>query len=472
MVFSSTVFVFLFFPLTYIIYLVSRNNKLRNVILTVTSLFFYAYGEPFAVFLMLCSIVINYACGLMMNNQRLKKPVLIIAIIINLSLLVVFKYLGFLAQLFNSVTGLSVPVPDISLPIGISFFTFQAMSYVIDAYKNPKLIEKNILHICLYISFFPQLIAGPIIKFSDVAAQIRCRTHSIDKTVYGIKRFIYGLSKKLIISNAVALITDNVFALEASSMTLPAAWIGAICYALQIFFDFSGYSDMAIGLGKMFGFDFKENFNYPFSACGMTDFWRRWNISVSTWFKEYVYIPLGGNRKGKVRTSINKCIVFFLTGLWHGANLTFVAWGLIHGFFLLMENFGIIPASKAKGVVSKTLIHIYTLLVTVLTFVIFRSDTISQGLFVIKNMFVGTMASNADVSMNVFGALTPYVILIIAVGAVVSTPVVKKIGQNMRSRNMTAAVDAVSCVGTLLLLGLCVLSLATAAYNPFIYFRF
>lgn len=472
MVFSSTVFVFLFFPLTYIIYLVSRNNKLRNVILTVTSLFFYAYGEPFAVFLMLCSIVINYACGLMMNNQRLKKPVLIIAIIINLSLLVVFKYLGFLAQLFNSVTGLSIPVPDISLPIGISFFTFQAMSYVIDAYKNPKLIEKNILHICLYISFFPQLIAGPIIKFSDVAAQIRCRTHSIDKTVYGIKRFIYGLSKKLIISNAVALIADNVFALEASSMTLPAAWIGAICYALQIFFDFSGYSDMAIGLGKMFGFDFKENFNYPFSACGMTDFWRRWNISVSTWFKEYVYIPLGGNRKGKVRTSINKCIVFFLTGLWHGANLTFVAWGLIHGFFLLMENFGIIPASKAKGVVSKTLIHIYTLLVTVLTFVIFRSDTISQGLFVIKNMFVGTMASNADVSMNVFGALTPYVILIIAVGAVVSTPVVKKIGQNMRSRNMTAAVDAVSCVGTLLLLGLCVLSLATAAYNPFIYFRF
>lgn len=472
MVFSSTVFVFLFFPLTYVIYIVSRNNRLRNIILTITSLFFYAYGEPFAVLLMLCSIAINYACGRMMDKPCIKKPILVMAIIINLSLLVVFKYLGFLAQLFNSITGLSIPVPQISLPIGISFFTFQAMSYVIDAYKNPKLIEKNILNICLYISFFPQLIAGPIIKFSDVAAQIRCRTHSIDKTVYGIKRFIYGLSKKLLISNAVAVLADNVFALNDSSLTLPAAWIGAICYTLQIFFDFSGYSDMAIGLGKMFGFDFKENFNYPFSACGMTDFWRRWNISVSTWFKEYVYIPLGGNRKGKVRTSVNKCIVFFLTGLWHGANLTFVAWGLIHGFFLLMENFGLIPVKKAKGVISKTFVHIYTLLVTLLTFVIFRADTISQGLMVVRNMFIGTVEINPDVSMNVFGALTPYVLLIIAIGAILSTPIIRKIGQVMKVRNMTVAVDIVSCIGTMLLFGLCILSLATASYNPFIYFRF
>lgn len=472
MVFSSTVFLFLFLPLTYIIYLVCRNNSVRNVILTITSLFFYAYGEPFAVLLMLCSIVINYFCGLAMNNSRLKKPVLILSISINLSLLVVFKYLGFLAQLFNSVTNLSIPVPDISLPIGISFFTFQAMSYVIDAYKEPELIEKSILNVCLYVSFFPQLIAGPIIKFSDVAAQIRKRTHSVDKTVYGIKRFIYGLSKKLIVSNTMAVIADNVFALDSSQMTLSAAWIGAISYAFQIFFDFSGYSDMAIGLGKMFGFDFKENFNYPFAAVGMTDFWRKWNISVSTWFREYVYIPLGGNRKGKVRTSINKCIVFFLTGLWHGANLTFIAWGLIHGFFLLLENYGIIPVKKAKGIATKTFVHIYTMLVTLLTFVIFRADTLTQGAFVIKNMFAGALTSNPAVSADVYGEITPYVLLNFVIAIIACTPLIKNIGLKMNEKNMTLTYEIVSCIGTMLLFALCIINLATATYNPFIYFRF
>lgn len=470
MVFSSSVFVFVFLPVTYLIYLVSHNHNARNIILVITSLLFYAYGEPIAVLLMLGSITINYICGRFMDNERLKKPILVLSIIINLLLLTVFKYLGFLTELFNSITGIGLPVPNIALPIGISFFTFQAMSYVIDAYKKPELIEKNIFNVCLYVSFFPQLIAGPIIKFSDVALQIKNRSHTIDKTFYGIKRFIYGLSKKLLISNTMAVLADNVFSLDSSNMNLSSAWIGAVCYTLQIFFDFSGYSDMAIGLGKMFGFDFKENFNYPFSASSMTDFWRKWNISVSSWFREYVYFPLGGNRKGKVRTSINKCIVFFLTGLWHGANLTFIAWGLIHGFFLLLENFGIIPVQKAKNLLCKVLVHIYTILVTLITFVIFRADSIQQGLMVIKNMFVGSLECNPIVSADVYGKVTPYVMFVFVIGVILSTPIIRTLGEKLKDKGNV--VVFVSGIGTLALFSLCILSLATATYNPFIYFRF
>ena len=472
MVFSSTVFVFIFIPLVYVLYILVRNNTARNVLLIIVSLFFYAYGEPIAVLLMLCSIAINYVFGFFMGNKRLKKPMLIISVIINIGLLVFFKYLGFLVETFNNITRLSLPVPNIMLPIGISFFTFQILSYVIDAYRDESLVERNILNICLYISFFPQLIAGPIVKFSDVSRQIRSRTHTVEKTVSGIKRFIYGLSKKLIISNTMAVIADNVFALDESSMMLPAAWIGAACYTMQIFFDFSGYSDMAIGLGRMFGFEFKENFNYPFSAAGMTDFWRKWNISVSSWFKEYVYIPLGGNRKGKFRTCINKCIVFFLTGLWHGANMTFIVWGLMHGFFLLLEYYGIIPANRAKGVISKIFLHIYTLIVVLISFVIFRADTISQGMMIISKMFFGSSELNPSVSADVFGAVTPYVLLVFLIGAVISTPIAGKISLRASSKGLSTAVYACSCLGTLALLILCVFNLAVAEYNPFIYFRF
>lgn len=472
MVFSSGVFMFLFLPLTYILYMLVRGNSARNVLLIIASLLFYAYGEPIAVLLMLFSIAVNYICGLFMSSKRMKRPVLVIAIVINISLLVVFKYLGFIVQAFNDAAGAAVPVPVIGLPIGISFFTFQALSYVIDAYKDPSLIEKRIFNICLYISFFPQLIAGPIIKFSDVAKQIRQRTHTPQKTAYGIKRFICGLSKKLIIANTMALLADNVFSLSSASLTLPAAWVGALCYAMQIFFDFSGYSDMAIGLGKMFGFDFKENFNYPFSAVGMTDFWRRWNISVSSWFKEYVYIPLGGNRKGKLRTCINKIIVFFLTGLWHGANFTFIAWGLIHGFFLLLEQYSIIPIRKATGILARGLMHIYTMLVVVLSFVIFRADTISQGFGVIGKMFAGPLSVTPEAAASVFSQLTPYAVIMFALGIVFSMPVIKVIGDKFAAKGKSSAVSIASSVITLIMLIVCILSLATAEYNPFIYFRF
>lgn len=472
MVFSSTVFMFLFLPLTYILYMLARRNSVRNILLIIASLLFYAYGEPLAVLLMLFSILFNYICGLFMCKERLKKPVLVLAVIVNIALLTTFKYLGFLVGTLNDLAGTSLPVPEIGLPIGISFFTFQALSYVIDAYKDPSLIEKKIFNICLYVSFFPQLIAGPIIKFSDVAQQIHRRTHTPEKTAYGIRRFITGLTKKLIVANNMAVIADGVFGLASQSLTLPAAWAGAVCYALQIYFDFSGYSDMAIGLGKMFGFDFKENFNYPFSAAGMTDFWRRWNISVSSWFKEYVYIPLGGNRKGKLRTCLNKCIVFFLTGLWHGANFTFIAWGLIHGAFLLLEQYEIIPAKKVKSIFGKTLIHVYTAMVILVTFVIFRADTLSQGITVISRMFAGSISASPEASAAVFSQFSPYVILVMALGIIFSLPVVRKANEKLSAKNMTAQANVISSAATLAMLALCVLSLATASYDPFIYFRF
>ena len=471
MVFSSTVFLFLFLPVVYILYLICKNNVLRNAILIFASLFFYAYGEPMAVVIMIFSIIVNYLLGLGVSNKKYRTPILVIAVVFNVGVLFVFKYLDFVLSLISGITAAPSLALGIKLPIGISFFTFQAMSYVIDAYKDNSLIEKNIFNIFLYISFFPQLIAGPIIKFSDVAKQIKCRSITLEKTVYGIRRFIFGLSKKLLIANTMGAIADIAYSSETDNMSALSLWIAAICYMFQIFFDFSGYSDMAIGLGKMFGFDFKENFNYPYSSSSMKDFWRRWNISVSTWFKEYVYIPLGGNRKGKLRTNINKFIVFFLTGLWHGANLTFVLWGLIHGLFLTLENYGLVFFLKGKGIVARAASHIYALLVVLLTFVFFRADTISQALIYIKQMFSGFSGEFIQ-SSYVLGKISPYVIITAVFAALLSTPVVPKIKARLSAAGHIRLCEAGSCVVALALFVLCVLSLSSAEYNPFIYFRF
>lgn len=470
MVFSSAVFLFVFLPITYLVNWLCPRIKAKNIALTIASLIFYAYGEPFAVLLMIGSIICNYIMGRFMTDEKLKKPVLVFSVIFNVAVLVVFKYLTFLVTLLNDVTGLMFPVPHIALPIGISFFTFQAMSYVIDVYKNPELEERNLLNVFLYISFFPQLIAGPIIRFEDVARQIRQRTITLDKTFYGVRRFIFGLAKKVLIANTMGEIADMAFAVRGSELTLAVAWAGALCYVLQIYFDFSGYSDMAIGLGKLFGFDFKENFNYPFSAGSIQDFWHRWNISVSTWFKEYVYIPLGGNRKGRLRTNINRIIVFFLTGLWHGANLTFVVWGLIHGFFLLMEGNGVIPVKKAEKPVFKALCHIYTMLVVTITFVIFRSDTLGDAVNYIGRMFAGSLS--AGTGAEVIGAFSPYVIMIFVIGCVFSVPVIPKIRSWLEEKGKSGISVSASAVVSLGLLAMCVMRLASSTYNPFIYFRF
>lgn len=316
----------------------------------VFSLLFYAFGEPKAILLMIFSIIINYILSLLIvKYEKYAKMFLIFGIVVDLGILCIFKYLGFILNTISNVFNISVPNVEIALPIGIYFFTFQALSYLIDVYKDKSLVQKNILNIILYISFFPQLIARHIIKYYDMEYQIYNRTISLDNTIKDLKRLIYGLSKKLLIANNIGIVVNNIFSMNNQDINILTAWIGGLSYALQIYFDFSGYSDMAIGLSKTFGFEFKKNFNYPYSSLSMKDFWNRWHISVSSWFKEYLYFSLGGNRKGALRTNINKIIVFFCTGLWHGANFTFILWGLIHGTLLMLEYYQIIPTNKIKN---------------------------------------------------------------------------------------------------------------------------
>ncbi|CCZ67049.1 mBOAT family protein [Mediterraneibacter gnavus CAG:126] len=341
MVFSSMTFLCVFFPVVFALYYILPGLRARNVLLILASLLFYAYGEPVYVLLMIFSIVMNYFFGRMMNtrNAGLRKAALLIAVVINIGLLVVFKYTDMILRTINQLAGTQIPMTEIALPIGISFFTFQALSYVIDVYRDEVQSQKSVFNVMLYVSFFPQLIAGPIVKYHDIQKQIETRKTDVQEIAEGFRRFTIGLAKKVLISNTVAIAADGVFNSQIGEINIVAAWIGAISYMLQIYYDFSGYSDMAIGMGHMFGFHFQENFNYPYISASIKEFWRRWHISLSTWFKEYLYIPLGGNRKGKLRTCVNKMVVFSATGLWHGASWTFVLWGVWHGVFSLIEEF-------------------------------------------------------------------------------------------------------------------------------------
>jgi len=347
MLFSEPVFVFLFLPLLLLGYALTPRAA-QNTLLLLASLLFYAWGEGFFVLVMLGSIAFNYLVGLLLEagrgRRRLRPLALLLGVAGNLALLIVFKYAGFLVTNLNLLlAGLklpALPVPALHLPIGISFFTFQAMSYVIDVYRDRIPVQKHPLRIALYIALFPQLIAGPIVRYQHIARQLTRRVVTRPGLAEGIRRFILGLGKKMLLANVLAVPVDKIFAIPAHQLTTSVAWLGVVCYALQIYFDFSGYSDMAIGLGRMFGFRFLENFRYPYLARTITDFWRRWHISLSSWFRDYVYIPLGGNRRGPLRTYRNLVIVFLLCGLWHGASWTFVAWGLFHGLFLAIERLG------------------------------------------------------------------------------------------------------------------------------------
>ena len=475
MVFSSLVFLCIFLPAVFLLYSVIPSLKLKNGLLIIASLVFYAYGEPVYVLLMIFSSVLNYLCALWVDKAsgKMSKLALAVAVIINLGILAVFKYSGLFVSTFNSITGLSVPVPEIVLPIGISFFTFHALSYVIDVYRGTVEVQKNYFNILLYISFFPQLIAGPIVKYRDINERITDRHQDIEKISRGLRRFICGLAKKVLIANTMGQVADTMFALDASALSMPASWLGAIAYIFQIYYDFCGYSDMAIGLGLMFGFEFKENFNYPYGAKSIQDFWRRWHISLSTWFKEYLYIPLGGNRKGRARTALNRLIVFFCTGLWHGANWTFVLWGLWHGLFLLIEEF--IPFMKK---LPRVLGHIYTMLVVVLGFVVFRADTISYGFAYIGSMFSGACITSASLSLTL-EQLTPWFIVILVasvIGCAPIKPLADKIRLNLYGTTEISTGWRVVqiCLYVLAFAGLiwCILRLSPSGYNPFIYFRF
>ena len=485
MVFSSLAFLCVFLPAVFLLYTVVPNLKARNAILIVASLVFYAYGEPVYVVLMILSSLMNYLCALWASSglsagnhtKHAKKQgnrlALVVAVVINLGILAVFKYTGMIVATFNALTGLAVPDPQITLPIGISFFTFQALSYVIDVYRGVVEPQRNYFNVLLYISFFPQLIAGPIVKYRDIQEMITNRTQSIGNVARGLRRFVCGLAKKVLIANTMGQVADAMFTTSLSDLSAPTAWLGAIAYLFQIYYDFSGYSDMAIGLGLMFGFKFKENFNYPYDAVSVKDFWRKWHISLSTWFKEYLYIPLGGNRKGKPRAVLNRMIVFFLCGLWHGASWTFVVWGLWHGLFLLIEEF--VPRMRQ---LPRVLGHVYTLLVVTLGFVIFRADTFEYGLGFLAKMFTGFDVSGPMMGLFV-QQLTPWFLAILVVAIVGCAPI-KPLAERIRAGlygggELSGAWKVVQVVlFVLAFIGLtwCMLRLAPRGYNPFIYFRF
>ena len=472
MVFSSAVFLFAFFPVYIAVVALVRNIKACNVLLTVMSLLFYAWGEPVYILLMLFSIVVNYFIALPAEKYRdgdslPKRTLLSLAVIFNLTALGLFKYAGFLASTFNSVSGASLPVPQIPLPVGISFFTFQTMSYVIDAYRGTCNVQRNIGKFMLYVSFFPQLIAGPIVKYHDIEKQLDCRSTSVFKIADGMRRFIMGLSKKMLIANAVGSIVDKIYFLDGSDWNILLAWTAAILYSLQIYFDFSGYSDMAIGLGKMAGFKFLENFNYPYTSFSVREFWKRWHISLTTWFREYVYFPLGGNRKGELRTGVNRMSVFLLTGIWHGAMWTFVVWGIFHGVFQLLETYLIHP-DKWK----KPLAYLYAMAVVTVGFSIFRAESIGQALNILGQMVAGFRFT--DVGLITFrGLLTLYNLFILACAFVAMTPILRDTADSLALRyNAKWAVTCGKYAASVFLMALCMMSIASSSYNPFIYFRF
>ena len=464
MLFSSPVFLFAFLPIVYLINL-KCSVKLSNAVLLVASLFFYAWGEPVYIFLLLFSVAVNYLLTLFMIKSH-KKSAFAFSIIFNLSLLIVFKYAGFFVQVLNSALGLNLAVPNIRLPLGISFYTFQMLSYVIDLYKGTVNFQKSFLKLLLYISFFPQLIAGPIVKYKDIAPRLTNRKVTLYSTTEGVRRFIWGLSKKVLIANVFALAADKIFAMTKGELNITIAWIGALSYVIQIYYDFSGYSDMAIGMGKMFGFDFPINFNYPYISTSIHDFWKRWHISLSAWFKEYLYFPLGGNRKGKFRTALNRIIVFFCTGLWHGANYTFVIWGLFHGFFLMLETFGVIKKPRAR---LRPLGHLYTMLVVTIGFVVFRADTLTHAGYFLKNMIAGFDFSH-NTALTVRLLLNPLLIACFFPAVIFSTPVAGILSR--KTEKIKGYKNAAANMVSLCLYILCALSLSTSSYNPFIYFRF
>lgn len=464
MVFSSMVFMCVFLPAVFVLHCILPGIRAKNALLLLASVLFYAYGEPVYIILLFISTLLNYfcACGIdRFRNHR--KGILVLAVICNLGILIVFKYTDFILGMVNSVTGLHLPLPQIRMPIGISFFTFQAMSYVIDVYRETTRAQKNYAKVLLYISFFPQLIAGPIVKYHDVAAEIDQRTVTLDGVALGIRRFSAGLCKKVLLANTLGLVADNLFGASAGSINGAGAWLGAISYMLQIYFDFSGYSDMAIGLGWMFGFHFKENFNYPYISGTIREFWRRWHMSLSGWFLEYLYIPLGGNRKGKFRTVVNKMIVFLCTGIWHGAAVNFLFWGVYHGFFLMLEEY--IPWIGKKGSAVKSFFqHVYALLVVCIGFVFFRAETMAQGCFWVRKMFTG-FGWNAGAMSFALQQMTP-VFLVTLAGALIACCPVKKLISEKKWYGPVAYVCSLTG------LVICILSLASGTYNPFIYFRF
>ena len=504
MLFSAPIFLFGFLPLVLLLYFV-LGRRMRNPVLLLASLFFYAWGETFLVFVMVVSILANFGFGLWIDRTRERgggRGAVTTAIGFNLGLLVLFKYanwiwnsasrlaaatglagdgfppigevVGPLAQAAGLIDGPLPPDWRIHLPLGISFFTFQAMSYVIDVYRRDVQVQRNPMHFGVYIALFPQLIAGPIIRYRDVARQITSRVVSLDGFAQGVRRFILGLAKKMLVANVVGKVADDIFAIPEGALSASVAWLGLICYTLQIYFDFSGYSDMAIGLGRMFGFRFLENFDFPYVSRSLTEFWRRWHISLSTWFRDYLYIPLGGNRRGTGRTYLNLLVVFFLCGLWHGASWGFVAWGLYHGLFLVIERLGIGAFLARRPAAVR---HVYTLLLVMVGWVFFRADGFAHALYFLEAMF--GLAGYAGRTYTVWIYLDSVLAVALVAGVIGSTPWLPKVAAwcarlepGGRATLVSLGLELAGVAALCALFLLSAMELAAGTYNPFIYFRF
>ena len=466
MVFSSTIFLCVYLPLVLLGYYICPK-KGRNLFLLIASLVFYAWGEPKYVFLMIFSILVNYIFGRLMDKnrgrQKRMKLLLVLSVVIDIGLLSVFKYTDFIITNVNAIFGSSFDLLNIALPIGISFYTFQAMSYTIDVYRDDVRVQKNLIDFGMYITMFPQLIAGPIVRYADVQDQLAERSVTTADFSEGVMRFVVGLGKKVLLANQMGAVWSEIYALGGDVSAL-MAWTGAIAYTFQIYFDFSGYSDMAIGLGRMFGFKFPENFRYPYQSVSITDFWRRWHITLSTWFKEYLYIPLGGNRCGLARQALNLLIVWSLTGFWHGAGWNFVMWGLYYFVILFIEKLFLL---KALDKLPKLFRHVYALLLIVIGWVIFASDDVGVLLPYLGSMFG---ANGAVGGMDVYTLFTKAVLLIIC--CVASTELPKRLFLSATGAMNEKAAFTIKSVMTIALLALSMILLIGDSYNPFLYFRF
>ncbi|MBR1422874.1 MAG: MBOAT family protein [Ruminococcus sp.] len=470
MVFSSITFLFAFLPAVLIVYYIAPK-KLRNLVLFLFSLVFYAWGEAVYIWLMLASTVVAYVTGLLADRSKRKKDsklpffAMLFAIVWNMGLLLFFKYTDFFINTANDAFGMNIKVLGFTLPIGISFYSFQTLSYVIDVYRGEVNSQKNFLTLGAYVALFPQLIAGPIVRYKDVEQQLMQRRETVDHFAKGVRRFAIGLGKKVILANNIGALFTLISETDQSEMSVCAAWLGTIAYTFQIYFDFSGYSDMAIGLGKMFGFDFLENFNYPYISDSITEFWRRWHISLSSWFRDYVYIPLGGNRKGKLRQCINIMIVWFLTGFWHGANWNFMIWGVYFGVILLIEKLLI---GKALKKAPKLIRHIYALFLIVMGWGIFAYVDFTALIQNFKNMFGlgGVPFSNRFTVFNALTYTVTFIVLIIA-----STPYPKKLAARLEEKK-PVAFAVCEPLWIVLMLIVSTAYLAGNSFNPFLYFRF
>ncbi len=473
MIFSSPVFLMAFLPATLLLYFLvpARFVTARNAVLLAASLIFYGWGEPKYILIMLFSIMLNYVLGILIGRnieagkKRRAKPVLFACVCGNLAILGFFKYTNFLLDTINSISGSGLSLMNIALPIGISFYTFQTMSYVVDVYWGKVKAQKNFIAFASYVTLFPQLIAGPIVRYSDVEEKLVNRRTSAEQAAEGIRRFIVGFCKKVLLANQIYAVWLEISSME--DMSVAAAWLGAVAFTFQIYFDFSGYSDMAIGLGKILGFDYLENFNYPYISRSITEFWRRWHMSLSSWFKEYVYVPLGGNRKGLTRQIINITVVWLLTGLWHGASWNFVAWGAYFGVILIIEKLGLLKLlNRCPAVIG----HVYSIILIVLGWVIFAIDDVSAVIEYIKIMFGGSEALVDNAFIYFFKSRIWLIIACVIGSTPLPAAVCRIISKKLSEREIVLGIlESLMFTG---IFALAIAFLVSGSYNPFLYFRF